>query len=315
MDMQNLLDLYLKDCKANHYSDLSVDSYGRIIGKYIAFCEENGLNPEQTPSVAAWKIQTAENIKLQTVQTYLFVLSSFFTFCVDTLQAIAENPVVKSLLPSPKKIRSEKKPYGDKLLKEAEITDLFKSEKPKNMKKATAARNRAIVTVLMTSGLRNTELRSLIPSDLVFGSEDDAYIIVRSGKGDKYRRAPFCVDAQEAVREYLKSSERPEGLSDSDLLFGVGDTAEDWHEINRDNLSVMVKRYVANQTGHEGVRSHALRHAFASELLTNGVPIQDIQSTLGHSSIMTTEIYASMLLPQSSAASANSVFNRMRKER
>ena len=76
-------------------------------------------------------------------------------------------------------------------------------------------------------------------------------------------------------------------------------------------MSTLVKRYVANATGHAGERSHALRHAFASTLLTNDVPMTSIQRYLGHSSVRTTEIYASHLAPKRAVQEANAVLNSL----
>ena len=309
---EKALGLYLADCRTNHASELSVSAYSRVIGSYLAFCTSEGIAPEETASVSLYKISLGTQIRLSTVQTYLVYLSAFFRFCAD-MGLIPANPVSRFVLPSAKKLKAERKPYGEKLLRESEIADLLDADRPHNMKQKTALRNKAIVSVLMMTGIRNSELRSLTPDDLFFGDENTSHIVIRSGKGDKFRIVPFPDEAQQAVSAYLQSSERPEGLTGSDLLFGVGDTADDWHEINRDNLSVMVKRYVANATGHEGVRSHGLRHAFASELLTHDVSMQNIQTVLGHSSMMTTERYASMLRPESSAFSANNLFNNLRK--
>ena len=153
-------------------------------------------------------------------------------------------------------------------------------------------RNRAIVLTLVLTGLRNAELLALTAKDIRFGK--DGYIIVRSGKGDKYRTVPFPNPAQLAVLDFLRES-RPHGLSANAPLFGVGDKAENWKQIDRCSLSTTVKRYVEHATGHKGERTHALRHAYASNLLTHGVPVQDLQHSLGHSSIQTTERYAQLL--------------------
>ena len=312
--MGDYIDLYIQDLKANHASELSITAYSRVITDYLSYCSGNSIPSGETVSVAMWKTSLGPDVKLQTVSTYLTYLSGYFRFCCETLKVIESNPVTRFIMPSAKKLRNERKPYGDKLLKENEIGELLGSSRPAGMKRKTALRNKAIIDTLMTTGIRNSELRALTPADLHFGDADTAHIIIRSGKGDKFRIVPFPDAAQTSVKTYMNSDEYPEGLSAEDVLFGVGDTAAEWHPMNRDNLSLMVKRYVSNATGHDGVRSHGLRHAFASELLTHDVTIQNIQSVLGHSSITTTERYAAMLHPQSSAVNANSLFNSITKE-
>ena len=164
---------------------------------------------------------------------------------------------------------------------------------------------------LLGCGLRNTELRSLTPADLQFGDEDEAQVRVVSGKGGKFRFTPFPAPVQQAIFDYLESGERPDGLTDDDILFGTGNTRDEWRMMTRENLSVLCKRYIQSATGFEGARSHACRHAFASFNLTHGVPMAEIQSMLGHSSITTTEHYAALLRPTAPTASGNKVFNDM----
>jgi site-specific recombinase XerD len=191
---------------------------------------------------------------------------------------------------------------------EAELSTLFAGERPDRIHKANFLRNRAIILTLLGCGLRNTELRSLTLADLRFGDEDEAQVTVRSGKGDKWRIVPFPAVVQQAVKAYIDSDEYA-GASDRDILFGTSKGNGEWRMMSDENLSVLCKRYIANATGFEGARSHACRHAFASFNLTHGVPMAEIQSMLGHSSIMTTEHYASLLRPTAPTASGNKVFN------
>lgn len=300
---------YIDNCKADCKSPPTIDYYNRVLQKYRAFCSESGHDPASVQGVSGYKLHlSAQGVKLSTVAAYLLILSGFFSYCV-TLGLCASDPVAPSLLPARDRIRAERKPY-EHLMQENEIDAIFTAEaKPKHAKACLLERTRAMVYVLAGSGLRNSELRSLRPCDLVFGSDADACIIVRSGKGGKYRRSQFPSVVQEAVKKYLESGQRPEGLTDQDLLFGVGKTAADWHEIRRDNLSEIINNFVRAETGHDGVRTHALRHAFASQLLSSGVKMQEIQALLGHSSIITTERYAELLAPQAPVATGNSVFN------
>lgn len=291
------LTAYLADCKANGFSAATIAQYSLIVSQYSKFCANKKQDPTVPATVAAYKAYLAQDrgVKLSTIQYHLTVIRAFFGFCVKTLHNLGENPVHEDLNVNRKKLAAEHKPYGDKLMTEQEIKALVTASRPKGAKDRTLLRNRAIVLMLILSGLRNSELRALTPADLDF---DSSTVTVVSGKGGKRRQVAFPQIAQDAVREYLASGFRPTGLPDTALLFGVGSTNETWHEIDRFSLSTLVKRYVASATGHTGERSHALRHAYASTLLTNDMPIQIIQQQLGHSSIRTTERYASMLAPQ-----------------
>lgn len=305
------LNLYLSDLRTDDMSDKTLSTYSNTVNAYFAFCESESLPVTETASVAAWKARMSENgNKLVTIAMRLNILRLFFDFAIRCRLLQAENPVLPELMPPRKKIRAERKPY-DHLMGVEEMSALFNSERPQGVHKANFLRNKAIILTLLGCGLRNTELRSLRPLDLLFGDEESSRIIVRSGKGDKYRIVPFPRPVQQAVKSYLESNERPEGLTERDILFGTGKTKDDWRMMTDENLSVLCKRYIKSATGFEGARSHACRHAFASFNLTHGVPMAEIQSMLGHSSIMTTEHYATLLRPTAPTASGNKVFNDM----
>lgn len=305
------LNLYLADLRTNDMSDKTLATYSATLNAYFAFCESESLPAAETASVAAWKARMSENgNKLVTISMRLNILRLFFDFAIRCRLLQAENPVIPELMPPRKKIRAERKPYAH-LMGVEEMSALFASDRPSGVHRANFHRNKAIILTLLGCGLRNTELRSLTLSDLFFGPEDEAKILVRSGKGDKFRIVPFPDPVQEAVSEYLESGFRPDGLSDDDILFGTGTTAENWRMMSDENLSTLCKRYIKSVTGFDNARSHACRHAFASFNLTHGVPMAEIQSMLGHSSITTTEHYAALLRPTAPTASGNKVFNDM----
>lgn len=305
------LTAYLADCKANGFSAATTDQYSRIISQYSRYFVREKQDPTLPATIAAYKAYMAQErgVKLSTVQYHLTVLRGFFAFCQRTLRVIQENPVLPDLDVGKKQLSAERRPYGDKLMTEQEIKAAVTAEKPRYANARLLPRNRAIVLLFILSGLRNSELRALTPADLAFGPE--GHVHVEMGKGGKWRDVPFPMAAQEAMTSYLASGIRPEGLTDHDLLFGVGKTRDEWHEIDRFSMSTLVKRYVANATGHQGERSHALRHAFASTLLTNDAPVQVIQQMLGHSSIRTTERYAAQLAPQRATQRVNDLLNSL----
>ena len=304
------VDAYLSNMKSSGASDVSLENYRRTIRSYSVFCDNNNEDPATPAAIVAYKNHLSEDrgCKLITIQYHLNILRQFFAFCVNTLRVLNENPVLDDLDVSKKKLANERKPYGEKLLTEQEIRALIASDRPSGMHVAQFLRNRAIVLTLVLTGLRNAELIALTLGDLQFG--DDGYIVVRSGKGDKFRTVPFPNVVQSAVIEYIQES-RPEGLPSNAPLFGVGDSVQNWRPIDRCSLSTTVKRYVEHATGHKGERTHALRHAYASNLLTHGVPVQDLQHSLGHSSIRTTERYAQLLDPKRSTAQINDLLNSM----
>ena len=278
--------LYLADLRTNDMTAETLKTYDRILGYYFSFCESQPvpLDVASPASVAAYKASMSEREnKLVTITMHLNIIRLFFSFAIRCKLLQAANPVLPELMPPRKKVRAERKPY-DHLMPEQDMFALFTNARPSGVHKANYLRNRAIVLTLLGCGLRNT---------------------------GKFRFTPFPAPVQQAIFDYLESGERPDGLTDDDILFGTGTSAENWHMMTRENLSVLCERYVQSATGFEGARSHACRHAFASFNLTHGVPMAEIQSMLGHSSITTTEHYAALLRPTAPTASGNKVFNDM----
>ena len=93
----------------------------------------------------------------------------------------------------------------------------------------------------------------------------------------------------------MQSGYRPANFRDTDPLFVVVEEDGSWKPFDRVVMSALVERLVRKITGEKDIRSHALRHASASFMLTNGVPIDMVQQALGHQNISNTVIYAKRL--------------------
>ena len=233
-------------------------------------------------------------IKSNTIKQYLIGVHSFFEAAIR-IKLTNENPVQMEEVP-----KSEPIEYDLLSLEEIKMA-IENTTSPKGMERELFARNRAIVVLFLQAGLRNAELRSLRPEDLDF---EKCTITVKHGKGDKKRMISFPFTAREAVKKYLASGVRPAHLTDKDWLFGSDcdknghrTNGKEWHQLSSYALLLMIRRYIAGSTGKEnGVKVHALRHAFASVVAEIGVPIRTVQLALGHSSVNVTEqVYAKVL--------------------
>lgn len=142
-------------------------------------------------------------------------------------------------------------------------------------------RDRAIVEVLYSCGLRVSELITLRVSDLFFG---EGYIRV-IGKGDKQRLVPISDLARERISLYL--DERKAAKSNEEVLF-LNNRGKQLTRV----MIFTILRQAALRTGiDKKISPHTLRHSFATHLLEGGAGIRQVQELLGHESILTTEIY------------------------
>ncbi len=147
-------------------------------------------------------------------------------------------------------------------------------------KKACCLRDKAILELFFSTGLRVAELCSL-NSDLDLSRDD---LSVR-GKGEKVRVVFLSPSAKDAVSTYLKARKDME-----EALFVDGRENKP-HRITPRDIQRHIKKYAA-QAGITGkVTPHTMRHAFATDLLSNGADLRSVQAMLGHASINTTQIY------------------------
>ncbi len=146
-------------------------------------------------------------------------------------------------------------------------------------------RDRAILELLFSTGLRVSELCSLNRDSINFKSGEFA---VR-GKGDKVRLVFLSETAKEALKNYL---EKRGDVDEALFIRSVKDpTKEDNLRLTTRSIERLVKHYAAKAGLSKKVTPHTLRHSFATDLLMNGADIRSVQALLGHSSITTTQIY------------------------
>lgn len=142
-------------------------------------------------------------------------------------------------------------------------------------------RDRAIIELLYSCGLRVTELVSLRVGDLFFG---EGYIRV-IGKGDKQRLVPISALARERISLYL--DKRKAARSSEEVLF----LNNRGRQLTRVMIFMILKQAALRAGIDKQISPHTLRHSFATHLLEGGAGIRQVQELLGHESILTTEIY------------------------
>ncbi len=145
-------------------------------------------------------------------------------------------------------------------------------------------RNRAILEVLYSCGLRVSELVDLKISNLFL---KDGFIRVM-GKGSKQRLVPIGEPAIQAINSYLLSSHRKYvGNSNEDILF----LNRRGGKLSREMVFIIIRSQAEKAGISKEISPHTFRHSFASHLVENGADLRVVQQMLGHESILTTEIY------------------------
>lgn len=287
-------------------------SYEKAVSYFFDYKTENN-GWDHAPSlmdVRGWRDSLLDKgTSASTVCYYLNVLKAFFEYACDEElgddRYFSSNPVSKKVYPIVSKNDETKHEYK-KILEPEDIQKLWVNKPYKRC--PNWERNYAIVTLLLDSKIRNAELLDLKLSDIHFANADDPddcdYLVVRNGKGNKYREVDLNTISVTAIKLYLKSGDRPSDLSDDDYLFGT--TAEHtfgnpvgghepWHRGSGAWLSKLVETHVRAVTGKSGFRTHSMRHNGAVIELNNGVSAEELQAELGHASVRTTQIYTGLL--------------------
>lgn len=149
-------------------------------------------------------------------------------------------------------------------------------------------RDRAMLEMLYSCGLRVTELISLKMSDLFLG---EGYIRVM-GKGSKQRLVPIGRVAMEWLMQYLE--DRREMLKDNGGKGGSEQTlflSNRRTKLTRVMIFTIIRKAASDAGITKRVSPHTFRHSFATHLFAGGASIRQVQDMLGHESITTTEIY------------------------
>ncbi len=152
---------------------------------------------------------------------------------------------------------------------------------------ARALRDRALLELFYSSGLRVSELAGLTLQQV---NLEQGFLRVL-GKGSKERVVPIGGKAADAVATYLLAG-RPSLVREktgSQLFLNPRGTA-----LSRVGLWLIVKRCAERAGITRNVKPHSLRHSFATHLLSGGADLRAIQEMLGHASISTTQIYTAV---------------------
>lgn len=267
-------------------SPRTIDSYGRSLEKFFSTAGIRRSEDITTDRIRRYRILLNRETTLRgeplrkTTQTYhVVVLRSF-------LKYLAKEDI--------RTVPAEKIEVGKSPTRQVDFLELDEVERLLSAASGTslrALRDRAILELLFSAGLRVSELTSLNRDSVNLNKGEFS---VR-GKGSKLRVVFLSDDARDALSRYLdKRRDMDPALfvavpvSKNGFVRERGST-----DIRLTERSVqrLVKKYAAKAGIVKDIHPHTLRHSFATDLLQNGADIRAVQAMLGHSSITTTQIY------------------------
>lgn len=314
---------YLDNLSATEVSPHTARNYESTIRRFCDFWQQTtGAAADPTiKDVIAWRDELIKKgTSPATVRQYLVNLECFYSTITDRtlgeMRFYSRNIVSKKLYP-----KIKKRPY-DEILTNDQAAKLFALPDEDRARGTNRLRNYAIIILLLSTGIRNSELLDL---DLAHVDLHNRLLTVESGKGGKFRTVDLPEIAVSALTAYLRSGIRPLDAPDDLPLFGTT-CPKGWQSINKADpetsrksvvpfhrgtsqwLSALVERHVYDVTGVKNVRTHDLRHVFARLQLRSGVSLELLQGELGHSNPSTTQIYSDRLTARKQMEDARAVF-------
>lgn len=278
--------LYLKALEARGYSPRTLDSYGPHLETFRAWGETRQLTSCQDLGVEVLRSYQGEiagrvsssrrPLSLHTQAGLLSVVKGFCRFLAERGIVLVDHG--KGLeLP---RIRRHGPPYG--LPTPAEIARILQVP---DIRTLLGVRDRAVLEVLYSTGIRNAELRVLRTFDVDL---TEGTLGVFQGKGRKDRVVPLGRQARRWVEEYL-TRVRPVwvGRTSTSTLF----LSNEGNPLDFSNLNKMVRKAARAARVTKRVTVHTFRHACATHMLQNGADIRYIQKLLGHRSLLSTAVY------------------------
>jgi integrase/recombinase XerC len=281
----NLLTAFSDHLNSLDRSPATVRGYLTDLSVFIRWLESQGTSTLETLTSADIRFYRQYLIDIsaapQTVNRKLAAIAAFGNWAAQT-GLLPANPAIniKSVGMVPQAPKWLDKKQRNALLQVTK-DDLQKARLRYPRLWVLRLRDAVVVTVLLNTGLRVSELANLKTSDLLL-TERKATLTVRAGKGTKQRVTPLNKEARQMIEQWL--AVRPQ-IQD-DALF-VGQREE---KLQVRSVQCAVSR-LAELAGLPDVTPHTCRHTFAKLLLDSGVTLEKVATLLGHESLDTTRLY------------------------
>lgn len=276
-EQDNIIHKYIRYMKLQrNYSGNTLEAYILDINKLLKFLKDNGISPEMAKlsDIQCFAASLHDiGISPRSQCRILSGVRAFYKYLyLDGY--IKDDPT--ELLESPK--------LGDHLPEVLTTEEVDRLEQAIDLSKWEGQRNKAIIEVLFSCGLRVSELVNLKMSALYL---DEQFVRIM-GKGNKERLVPISENAIEQLKYwFIDRSHMNIKPGEEDYVFLNRRGAH----LTRTMILIMIKRLGAEAGIQKTISPHTLRHSFATALLEGGADLRAIQSMLGHESIGTTEIY------------------------
>lgn len=270
-------------------SPKTIQNYSHYLTRLSDYAGEIKLKAINEELIRKWRLwlnrlgtNTSDEMAKVTQNYHLIALRSFLRFCAKRgWETMAADKI---------ELARTKRPQVTFLTTE----ELARLAGQPDSSTVNGSRDRAIIELLFSSGLRISELVNLDRDHINLARRE---FMVR-GKGQKDRPVFISQEAADWIKNYL--DKRQDNTKPLFIRYSGSkkvDLSGNYHRLTARSIQRMVSRYakLAGITKH--VSPHTLRHSFATDLLMNGADLRSVQAMLGHSNIATTQIYTHITDP------------------
>lgn len=270
--------------KEKNYSPLTVDAYSKDLESLVEFLKAeydvDALEEVNYGQIRSWIVSLSENgISNRSINRKISSLKTFYRFLLK-IRVVEVSPLAKHQpLKTMKQIQV---PFSEKemnRLKEISFPDDF-----------NGVRNRLIVELLYTTGIRRAELIGLKTQNI----DLSAKTIKVLGKRNKERVLPILEAVIPLIKNYIDKRNVLTNVVDSEYFF----LTEKGVKMYESLVYGIINKYFSSISDKVKKSPHVLRHSFATHLLNNGADLNSVKELLGHSSLASTQIYVNSSLSE-----------------
>lgn len=301
--MQQTIDSFLDYLRIQDRSERTISSYQTDLYDFMGWFEETHGRPPAVVSVTPLDgreyrrhLAQSREMKPTTINRRLAALRTYFTWATEN-ELVVSNPLrtLRTLPQPPRQPRWLTRQETYALLRAASEAVQLAAAKGLTASSQLARRNQAILALLLHAGLRVSEVCALRQNDIILNPRS-GWVIVRFGKGRKYREVPLNNDARKALAGWLDAQTNPTyrlgsdwGDSESNPYLFQGSRGGPLRP--RGVQRLIEKLAVTARLDGETVTPHTLRHTFGKNLVDAGVSLDRVALLLGHERLDTTAIY------------------------
>jgi integrase/recombinase XerD len=284
-DLSRYGKLYIRSLKVRNYADTTIKAASWKIECFFAFLENRSIDQVDRITVQTimdYQMSLYQRLNKQGQPCSIGYQNNVLSVAKNFLRFLKENDYIVSDPGSRVEYAKQPKRLPRSVLSVSEARRIIHAPDTKTV---IGYRDRAVLEVLYSSGIRKDELNNLSLEDV---DCDDGFLRIIEGKGKKDRIVPIGRIACRYLENYIHSV-RPELVTDpkNKYLF----LTMRGKRFSKNVLWEMIKKYARKAKLKKNVYPHTFRHSCATAMLKNKADIRTIQKLLGHASLDSTQVY------------------------